>query len=308
MSRVSDAHIDRVRAFNRFFTKLIGVLNEGLLDSPYSLTEVRVLFELRARGRIEGPELRRDLGMDAGYFSRVLTRFSDAGLVSRTTAPADLRRYDLSLTDSGRDVFDALDAKSTEQIRTLLAGISHRDTTDVVAAMATIRAILDTTPPAGEVIIRAPRPGDLGWMIQRNGAVYAAEHDWDDQYEALVARIVADYAANHDPQREACWIAELDGRAVGAVMCVQGPDADTAKLRVLLVEPSARGRGIGARLVDECLDFARKAGYRRITLWTMSVLEPARRVYQRAGFVLESEEDTRSFGHDLTAQVWSRPL
>ncbi|MGH8791626.1 MAG: bifunctional helix-turn-helix transcriptional regulator/GNAT family N-acetyltransferase [Stackebrandtia sp.] len=303
-----EARVARVRSFNRFFTKVIGVLDEGMLDSPYTLTEVRVLFELRGAQRVSAADIRAALGLDAGYLSRIVSRFVEEGLVVRDADPGDSRRRLLSLTDAGRAAFDVLDTGSAAHVRGLLSGLSRSGQRELTEAMETVRRLLgDDKPDEAQVRLRAPRPGDLGWVISRNGALYAAEHGWNADYEALVARIVADFAADHDPSCEAAWIAEIDGEPVGAIFCVRA-DAETAKLRVLLVEPSARGRGVGAALVDECLGFARDVGYRRMTLFTTNVLAPARRLYQRAGFRLDSEQEERLFGRDLTTQTWSRDL
>jgi DNA-binding MarR family transcriptional regulator/GNAT superfamily N-acetyltransferase len=306
---VSDVRLaERVREFNRFYTRLLGVLDEGLLDSPYTLTEVRLLFEIRRGEPIEVALLRRVLGLDAGYLSRILSRFDAAGLTVRQACAHDARAQTVGLTAAGREVFDDLDARSRDQIVAMLAGLSEAARGELVQAMAVMRAHLDPVASPGPVELRGPRAGELGWVISRNGALYAAEYGWNVEYEALVAQIVAGFAAHHDPLREAAWIAELDSRPVGSIFCMRGDDDRTAKLRVLLVEPAARGHGIGAALIQRCLDFARRAGYQRITLWTVSLLAPARRLYQRAGFELVAEEDVRLFGACLTGQTWSRDL
>lgn len=293
-----------VRAFNRFYTRVIGTLSEGLLDSPYTLTEVRVLFELAQRDRTPVVELRRTLGLDAGYLSRILNRFTTDGLVVRHRADHDARQQVLALTDTGRAVFGELDTRSAHQIRDLIGGLTDADQRRLVAAMDTVQRLLgaDTADP---VVIRPARTGDYGWIVQRHGALYAEEYGWDETFEALVARIVADFVDHHDPKREAAWIAEVSGEPAGCVLCVREDDT-TARLRVLLVEPWARGRGVGGLLVDECLRFACEAGYRRIVLSTNGTLHAARRIYQRAGFhQLDAGTPT---GHDLVDQHWEHTL
>jgi DNA-binding MarR family transcriptional regulator/GNAT superfamily N-acetyltransferase len=302
---------DRVaalRAFTRSYTALLGVLDEGLLHSPYSVTEARVIFELAQRELTHVADLRRDLGIDAGYMSRITARLEADGLVRRERSLTDARRQVLRLTEQGRAVFDMLDARAAEQATQLLAGMPDPVQRRVVAAMDTIRAAFaDQATSPSTVVLRAPAPGDLGWVVARHGAQYAAEYGWDDTFEGLVARIVGDFAADHDPRREAAWVAEIDGEPVGCVFCVAA-DETTAQLRLLLVEPTARGRGVGRRLVDQCVRFARRAGYRSIVLWTNDVLVSARRIYEAAGFTLVDEEPHHSFGHDLVGQHWSLEL
>jgi DNA-binding MarR family transcriptional regulator/GNAT superfamily N-acetyltransferase len=316
MSAPTSDLVATVRDFNRFYTNVIGVLRGGLLDTPYTLTEARVIFELAQRdarpdtsGRsaAEVAGLRRELDIDAGYLSRILTRFESDGLVIRERSGTDARRQTIRLTPAGRDAYAVLDERSATEIRAMLDRLGEDQRQRLAGAMATIRDVLGEAPRPRAYLIRPPRPGDLGWVVARNGAIYAEEYGWDDTYEALVARIVADYVANRDPKREAAWIAELDGNPVGCVFCVRRDD-ETAQLRLLLVEPAARGLGIGGRLVDECLAFAKRCGYRRITLWTNDVLADARRVYERAGFELGDEERHHSFGHDLVGQTWWRQL
>ncbi len=306
-AEVSAGQIAAVREFNRFYTNVAGLLREGLLDTPYSLTEARVLFELARTEEGEASHLRRWLDIDAGYLSRLLARFEADGLVARTRSTADGRRQVVRLTSAGRAVFTKLDARSSDQIRALLgrvpAGSRHRLTT----AMTGIREVLDPGHQPASFVLRPPAPGDLGWVVSRHGALYAGEYGWDPSFEALVARIVADYAARADGQREACWIAEVNGGPAGCVFCMHKTDA-TAQLRLLLVEPHARGLGMGGRLVGECVSFARRAGYREIVLWTNDVLHAARRIYQRAGFQLVGSQPHHSFGHDLVAQDWQLPL
>jgi DNA-binding MarR family transcriptional regulator/GNAT superfamily N-acetyltransferase len=304
---VADPEVAAVRDFNRFYTNVLGLLREGLLDTPYSLTEARIIFELAREDRTEAGQLRRWLDIDAGYLSRILARFEADGIVSRSRSPQDARRQVIGLTSTGRAVFAKLDALSASQIRSLLAGLPAGRRAALLSAMAGIREALDSTPRGETLVLRAPGPGDLGWVVQRNAALYAAEYGWDSSYEALVARIVADYAGRADHKREAAWIAELDGRPAGCVFCMRKSE-QTAQLRLLLVEPSARGMGIGGRLVDQCLAFARRAGYREIVLWTNDVLDAARRIYQRAGFELTGSQPHHSFGHDLVGQDWRLAL
>ena len=304
---VADGDVAAVREFNRFYTNVLGLLREGLLDTPYSLTEARIIFELARQDEVEVAAMRRWLDLDAGYLSRILARFEADGLVCKSRSPGDGRRQLISLTQAGRAVFGRLDALSSDQIRGLLGAVPAGQRSRLTTAMASIREVLDGRPAAVTVVLRPPAPGDLGWVVQRNAALYAAEYGWDETYEALVARIVADYAARADHTGEAAWIAEAGGERAGCVFCLR-KSGQTAQLRLLLVEPSARGMGIGARLVDECLTFARRAGYREIVLWTNDVLHAARRIYQRAGFELVGSQPHHSFGHDLVGQDWRLAL
>jgi len=296
-----------VRAFNRFYTGVIGVLDEGLLESPYSLTEARVLFELGQTETTEVLDLRRVLDLDAGYLSRLLTRFEADGLVSRERSPGDARRQVVRLTERGREIQVMLDRRARDEIVALLDRLPESQRRRLVAAMETIETLLDPLPRPGAYTLRPLGPGDYGWVIGRNGSVYAQEFGWDSTYEALVARIVADYIDKRDEKRENAWIAEAGGVPVGCVFCVK-EDEDTARLRLLLVDPVARGLGVGGALVDECLRFARAAGYRDMVLWTNSVLADARRIYLRAGFELVEEDRHHSFGHDLVGQTWRLSL
>ena len=304
---VAASDVVAVREFNRFYTSVLGLLREGLLDTPYSLTEARIIFELARQEEVEVAAMRRWLDLDAGYLSRILARFEADGLVRKSRAAGDARRQVIGLTQAGRAVFGRLDALSSEQIRGLLAPIPAGRRSRLTAAMAGISEVLAGGPAAGTVVLRPPAPGDLGWVVQRNGALYAAEYGWDETYEALVARIVADYAARAGRAGEAAWIAEADGERAGCVFCMRKSE-QTAQLRLLLVEPAARGMGVGGRLVAECLAFARRAGYRKIVLWTNDVLHAARRIYQRAGFELAGSAPHHSFGHDLVGQDWRLAL
>jgi DNA-binding MarR family transcriptional regulator/N-acetylglutamate synthase-like GNAT family acetyltransferase len=303
----ADGRVAAVRAFNRFYTREIGVLTEHLLDSPYSLTEARVIFELAQRETTEVGGLRRELGLDAGYLSRMLARLAAAGILTRERSTADGRRQLVRLTAEGRAAFRQLDGRSAVEIARLLDRLREPDRERLVGAMREIRRLLEAQQAAPEVRLRPPGPGDMGWVVQRHGALYAREYGWDESFEALVARIVADYVERRNPEREAAWIAQLDGRPVGCVLCVKREE-QVAQLRLLLVEPDARGMGVGSRLVEECLVFAAGAGYREIVLWTNDVLVDARRIYQRAGFELREEESHHSFGHDLVGQYWGRSL
>jgi DNA-binding MarR family transcriptional regulator/GNAT superfamily N-acetyltransferase len=303
---VSDGRVRAVREFNRTYTNLIGLLRGGYLDSPYSLTEARVLFELAHEELAEVSSLRRSVDIDAGYLSRILARFEADGLITRQRSEADARRRVITLTGPGQEAFRLLDQRSAEQIRALLGRLTDAEQQRLTGAMATIREIADGRGRPAAFVLRPPAPGDLGWVVQRNGALYAQEYGWDATYEALVARIIADYAGRDDA-REAGWIAELDGAPAGCVFCMHRDDV-TAQLRLLLVEPRARGMGLGERLVAECVAFARRTGYREMVLWTNDVLAAARRIYQRAGFELTDTEPHHSFGHDLVGQNWRLPL
>jgi DNA-binding MarR family transcriptional regulator/GNAT superfamily N-acetyltransferase len=317
-----------VRAFNRFYTNMIGLVHGMYLDMPYSLTEARLLFELAQREVTAVADLRRVLDIDPGYLSRVLSRFEADGLVTRARADGDARRQEIRLTSGGRAAAAELDVRSAGQIGALLDGV---DRGRLLAAMREISGLLGDTHPGEDgaagsretrlhaVVLREPRPGDLGWVVHRHGAMYAADYGWNADFERWVARIIADYMDNPDPGHAAAWIAEVDGAPAGSVLCVpdeghgegggeESGDGSTARLRVLLVERWARGLGIGARLVDEVLLFAKQAGYRRITLSTYDMLASARRIYQAAGFTLVHEEPEHAFGQDLTAQEWARDL
>jgi DNA-binding MarR family transcriptional regulator/GNAT superfamily N-acetyltransferase len=305
-SAVPPERIDAVRGFNRFYTNLIGVVREGLLEKPYSLTEARVIFELAQRDAYEVAALRRSLDLDAGYLSRILSRFDADGLIRRERAQADARRQVVGLTDHGRDVYRDLDARSGEQIGRILSALPDDAQRRLVGAMETIEGILGerARPPA--YVLRPLAPGDLGWVVNRHGALYAAEYDWDATFEALVARVVADYVEDRG-RGDNAWIAEVGGEPAGCVFCVRKSER-VAQLRLLLVEPGARGLGIGGRLVEECVRFARREGYDEMVLWTNDVLAAARRIYQRAGFELVDEGPHHSFGHDLVEQTWRLKL
>ncbi len=305
---VFDRHIADLRRFNRFYTQKIGVLQEGLLRSPFSLTEARVLYELAGGEPRPAAQLGKELGLDAGYLSRILRGFERRGLVRREPAPSDRRLGLLSLTPQGLAAFGPLDAESRDQIGAMLQELSAGEQGRLVAAARTIERLLDPKPENPAVyLLRPHRAGDLGWVIQRHGALYAREYGWDLGFEGLVAEIVAAFIRTFDARRECCWIAEKDGENVGSVVLVKQSEAE-AKLRLLLVEPQARGLGIGARLVQECLRFARQADYAKVTLWTNSVLIAARRIYQAAGFCLVEARPHRSFGQELIGETWELEL
>lgn len=305
---VAGAQIEAVRRFNRFYTRQVGALGERLLQSPYSLTEVRVLYELAHGEQLTASDLVMTLGLDAGYLSRILARFERAGLVRRRRSSADARSAWLSLTDKGTKTIAPLERASQQQVAGRLDALAPEARTRLLQAMTTIEALLgDREPPRVPYLLRPHRPGDIGWVISRHGAIYAQEYGWDEQFEALVAEIAAKFVRAFDPKRECCWIAEREGENVGSVFVVEKAKT-VAQLRLLIVEPSARGLGIGHRLVDECIRFARQCGYKTLTLWTNDILHAARHIYQRAGFVLVSQEKHHSFGHDLVGQNWSLKL
>jgi DNA-binding MarR family transcriptional regulator/GNAT superfamily N-acetyltransferase len=302
------ARIDAVRSFNRFFTRRIGVLREGLLHTPYSLTEARVLFEIASREQATASDFSRDLGLDPGYLSRILSGLERRGLITRAPSETDARRRILSLTSEGWEAFSVLDARSREEIAELLGGLCKEEQRRLLGAMRTIESVLDRRLKFSEpFFVRTHEPGDMGWVVGRHGELYFREYGWDERFEALVARIAADFIDGYDPAWERCWIAEMEGERVGCVFCVRESDS-VAKLRLLLVEPGARGLGLGGRLVEECVRFARSRGYETLTLWTNSVLDVARRIYEEQGFRLVEEEEHHSFGKNLVGQNWEREL
>jgi DNA-binding MarR family transcriptional regulator/N-acetylglutamate synthase-like GNAT family acetyltransferase len=303
-----DRRVGEVRRFNRFWTRQIGVLREGYLESPFSLTEVRVLYELAHREENTAGELGEELGLDAGYLSRILSGFQKHGLIRKRPSEADGRRRLLRLTERGREAFAPLEARSRSEIGAMLGGMSIAGQERLVEAMRAIERLLSFRPdPMVPYLLRPPQPGDMGWVVHRHGVLYAREYGWDERFEALVAGIVAKFIQQYDPRVERCWIAERDGEVVGCVFLVRESE-EVAKLRLLLVEPEARGLGIGSRLVEECIRFARQAGYLKITLWTNDVLNSARRIYEAMGFQLVHEKPHRSFGHDLVGQTWELML
>jgi DNA-binding MarR family transcriptional regulator/N-acetylglutamate synthase-like GNAT family acetyltransferase len=297
-----------VRQFNRFYTQRIGVLAEGLLQTPFSLTEARVLYELANREKPVSSELARELGLDAGYVSRILRGFESRGMLEREPSQSDGRHRLLSLTAYGREMFAPLDARSREEVGAMLHELHESEQDRLVEAMQAIESILGRRRrTASAYLLRPPQAGDLGWVVQRHGAVYAQEYGWNEEFEALVAEVVASFIRNFDAPAERCWIAEKDQEKVGSVFVIRSSDT-VAKLRLLLVEPSVRGLGIGRRLVDECLRFARQCGYKQMTLWTNSVLLAARRIYERAGFHMTAQESHHSFGCDLIGETWEIDL
>ncbi|MGE5733661.1 MAG: GNAT family N-acetyltransferase [Acidobacteriota bacterium] len=297
--------VDAVRRFNRFYTRQIGVLEEGLLNSPYSLTEVRVLYELANRQQTTASDLCSELALDAGYLSRILQKFETLGFVARTRSKEDGRQSLLELTAAGKKAFAPLDSQSSEQVREMLTSLGRSQQTTLVEAMRTIQTLLSPRDRArSSYLLRLHRPGDMGWVVHRHGVLYWQEYGYDERFEALVAEIVAEFIQNYDPKRERCWMAERDGEIVGSVFLVKKSEA-VAKLRLLLVEPSARGLGIGKRLVSECIQFAEQAGYKRMMLWTQSELTAARKIYQEAGFRLVKEEAHQRWGRDdLVSETW----
>ena len=303
-----DERIAAVRRFNRFWTRRIGALGEGHLETPFSLTEARVLYELAQRDSATATELIQELGLDAGYLSRILRGFQERGITARRPSEADARQSRVSLTDPGRAAFAQLDTAARRDIRDMLSGLSDAEQDRLVAAMQSIeRALGDAQEPAEPFILRDARPGDLGWVVQAHGELYAREYGWGERFEALVAEVVAEYVRNFVPERERCWIAERDGRNVGSIFCVRLSD-EVAKLRLLLVDPSARGLGLGGRLVRECIDFARQAGYRRMILWTHEELVAARRIYTAEGFRLTATERHDTFGMEAVSETWELDL
>ena len=300
--------VEAVRRFNRFYTRQIGVLREGLLNSPFSLTEVRVLYELADRDKLTAADLGKDLGLDRGYLSRTLQSFEQRGLIKKTRSQTDRRHVFLTLTNKGRKVFAPLNARAQKEVEEMLSNLSTSEQQDLIDAMHTIEHLLSGKPePKVPYVLRSHHPGDMGWIVHRHGALYADEYGWDEDFEALVAEIVADFIKNFDPKQERCWIAERNREIVGSVFLVK-KSKTVAQLRLLLVEPKARGLGIGRRLVDECVRFARQKNYRKITLWTNSVLDAARHLYEEAGFVLVEEKPHHSYGQDLVGQNWELVL
>lgn len=296
------ARIAAVRQFSRFYTRSIGALQEGLLQSRFSLTEARVLYELAQQSAVTATELGRRLALDAGYLSRILQRFEHDGLIARAPLETDRRQSLISLSRAGRESFAPLDERSRQEVATLLGVLPDAAQADLVAAMARIETLLGKAqPPAYR--LRSHAAGDIGWVVSRHGALYAQEYNFDSRFEALVAQVAGEFLAKHDPARERCWIAERDGVNLGSVFLVRKSD-EIAKLRLLIVEPAARGLGIGRHLVAECIEFARQAGYRGITLWTNDILIAARTIYQRAGFRLVASAPHADFGPSMVGEDW----
>ena len=314
MGSISSAEIDSdvtaFRGFNRFYTRVIGLLDEELVKSAYSLTEARVLFELAHRDECSASEIAEELNLDPGYLSRILSKFSEARLLARSPLTRDARHAILRLTRKGKAAFAELDRRSAGQAREILENLSPATRANLIHSMRAIQDALSKRETGrAPFVLRSHRPGDMGWVVQRHGVLYAQEYGWDQQFEALVAHIAADFIQNFDERRERCWIAERDGERIGCIFLVRHPDQEqTAKLRLLLVEPSARGLGLGKVLVGECIQFARMSGYKKMTLWTQSMLPVAHRIYEQAGFRLTAEEPHHSFGKDLVGQTWDLNL
>jgi DNA-binding MarR family transcriptional regulator/GNAT superfamily N-acetyltransferase len=304
-----EERIGAVRQFNRFITQQIGVLSDGFLHTPYSLAQARILYELGHGQDLTAAWLGHKLGLSAGYLSRILEGFKSQGLIDKMRSEADGRQRILHLTALGKEAFALLDWRSRDEVAEMLARLSGENQKRLLKAMQTIQGILDESKSQAPeaFILRDPEPGDMGWVTYRHGVIYAQEYGWDATFEALVAQIVSDYIKNLKPGREHCWIAEMDGEIVGSVFVVQ-LDQNTAKLRLLLVEAKARGLGLGTRLVEECIRFARRSGYKKLTLWTNSVLVAARHIYQKTGFKIVEQEENHNFGKDLVSETWELDL
>jgi DNA-binding MarR family transcriptional regulator/ribosomal protein S18 acetylase RimI-like enzyme len=303
----SGDRVAAMRSFNRFYTRKAGWLQDGMLGSRFSLSEIRVLYELAHRKTTTAAELGRDLGIDPGYLSRILQRFAQRGLVSRRQSPTDGRETTLTLTPKGGEAFAPLNQRQNDEVAALLAEIPAPEADRAIAAMRTIEDVFMGQTTTEPYVLRTHQAGDIGWVVSRHGALYADEYGWDLTFEALVAEITAKFLRDFDPKRERCWIAERNGRNAGSVFIVNKGDG-VAQLRLLLVEPDARGLGIGRRLVDECIRFAKQCRYKKMTLWTNDILHAARRIYQQAGFTLVEEEKHHSFGADLVGQNWELTL
>jgi DNA-binding MarR family transcriptional regulator/GNAT superfamily N-acetyltransferase len=308
-SEALDRRIHAVRQFNRLYTRQIGLLRDGFYKSPFSLTEVRVLYELAHRKGCTAKDLAADLNLDPGYLSRILRGFEKSGLIVRSESESDARKSLLALTAQGRRTFAPLDSRSQQEVGDLLKRLSEPQQVQVVAAMKTIGTVLEgRTSRSQSYVLRTHQPGDMGWVVQRHGALYWQEYRYDERFEALVAEIVAGFIQNFDPRHERCWIAEVEGERVGSIFLVK-KSKTVAKLRLLLVEPSARGMGIGRRLVEECVRFGRQAGYKKVVLWTQSELHAARHLYQEAGFKRTHHEAHASWSRsDLVSEVWELKL
>ncbi len=304
VSQISEESVGAVRRFNRFFTRQIGVLREGLVHTPYSLTEARILFELGHSEQVKASGLCRELGLDAGYLSRILARLEQQGLIAKVRSDSDGRQRLLHLTPEGEKTAALLDQRSREEVSEMLSDLSEEERQRLLKAMQTIEGVFDRGLKFSEpFVLRPHEPGDMGWVTHRHGVLYARQYGWDERFEALVAQIVADFINNYNPARERCWIAEMDGEIIGSIFLVQSSET-VAKLRLLLVEPKARGMGLGTRLVQECIRFARRSGYQKIVLWTNSVLVEARHIYHKSGFMLIEQEPHHSYGHDLVGETW----
>lgn len=301
--------VEAVRAFNRFYTRQIGVLEESLLHSSFSLTEARLLYELAQRGETAMGNLAHELGLDENYVERIVRGFWKRDLVGIRSSETRRREKLIALTVKGLGAFAELDATSSQEVGGILVGLSPEEQDRLIRAMNTIRSLLENDEPPAPYLLREHVPGDMGWVVQRHGELYHREYGWDERFEGIVAGVVADFIRNFDPKRERCWIAERDGERIGSIFLVKHPDhEDVAKLRLLLVEPDARGLGLGRTLVRECTLFARQAGYRTITLWTNSLLHAARRIYEQEGYRLVHEEPHQMFGEGLIGQTWELAL
>jgi DNA-binding MarR family transcriptional regulator/GNAT superfamily N-acetyltransferase len=304
----SDARVASVRGFNRFYTKQIGLLRSGYLQSSFSLSQVRVLYELAHREGHTATDLSKELDLDAGYLSRILLGFTKRGFLLRKPSESDARQTHLALSPKGKKVFAQLDSKTQTEIENMLGRLAPGEQATLTDAMHTIERLLGPRlEPSTPYLLRTHQPGDMGWVIHRHGSLYAQEFGWDERFEALVAEIAAKFIQKFDSKRERCWIAEKDGGIAGSVFLVRESER-VARLRLLLVEPSARGLGIGNRLVDECTRFARQAGYKKITLWTQSILHAARHIYKRARYRLVKQERHREFGYNLVGETWDLSL
>jgi DNA-binding MarR family transcriptional regulator/GNAT superfamily N-acetyltransferase len=302
-----EARIAAVRRFSRFYTRQLGLLQESLVHTRFSLTEARVLYELAHRETVTASELAAGLDLDHGYLSRILRRFGEEGLLKKARAPDDGRQSFISITAKGRKAFAPLNKGSHDQVAAMLEKLGPAEQQRVVGAMAAVESLLDAAAPASPIVLRPHQPGDMGWVTSAHGAIYAQEYGWDMRFEALVGKITAEFIETFDPRRERCWIAELDGERVGSVFVVAKSD-EIAKLRLLILDQRARRLGLGRRLVKECLRFAKNAGYSSMTLWTQSILTAARGIYERAGFTLVAQEPHHSFGVDLIGETWDIKL
>jgi len=298
--------VDIVRQFNRFYTKQIGVLQESLLKSDYSLTEVRVLYEIAHHENPTATTIAEELALDEGYLSRIISSFKKKGLIAATPSKTDARQNVLSLTEHGEKLINDLNSKSHNEVAAMLESLSERNRERLVRSMKTIEDILSQKSEES-YILREHCAGDMGWVIHRHGLLYHQEFGWNEEFEALVAEVAARFLREYNPARERCWIAEKDGEIIGSIFLVSHSKT-VAKIRLLLVEPTARGLGLGTELVNECIEFARSVGYKKITLWTNSVLQAARHIYESAGFTLVEEETHMLFGQNLVSQTWELKL
>jgi DNA-binding MarR family transcriptional regulator/GNAT superfamily N-acetyltransferase len=308
--RQRDQRIDAVRGFNRLYTRQIGVLRKTFLDSPYSLGEARVLYEIASHDAPTASDVGRALDLDAGYLSRLLRNFEKRGLIKRKVSARDARQSHLALSPRGHAAYQSLDQRSQRDMETMLGKLEPAEQARLIAAMQTIETLLGGETPAApkaKYILRAPRPGDFGWIVKRNAEIYAKEYGWHEPFEGVCAQIVADFVNKFDADKERCWIAEMDGENVGCIFVAR--DSDTvARIRLLIVEPKARGLGLGAKLVDECIRFARRSGYKKMTLWTHSVLTAARHIYEKAGFKLMRTEQHSDWGPPVFSEHWDLEL